>query len=99
MKKLEILNSPQVLVIHISRFDSGLQKIDAFVKFPTELTTEYIRSGNGQVLTYRLRGLIVHQGPSIAEGHYIAYVLIPNITRVTRQRLSRLKAYILVYQS
>ena len=75
-KKLDMINPPQVLVLHISRFDSGLQKIDNFVKFPSELTTEHITSGNGQFLTYRLRGLIVHVGASIASGHYVGYVLI-----------------------
>ena len=108
MKQLDIVNSPQVLVIHISRFNSGLQKIDAFVKFPTELTTEHIRSGNGHPLTYRLRGLIVNKGSSIATGHYVPYILMngiwykaddSKITRVTRQIVSSLKVYILVYQS
>ena len=46
-KQLDMINSPQVLVLHISRFDSGLQKIDNFVKFPSELTTEHITSRNG----------------------------------------------------
>ena len=108
MKKLDIVNSPQVLVIHIWRFNSGLQKIDAFVKFPTELTTEHIRNWNGHPLTYRLRGLIVHEGSSIAGGHYVAYISMngiwykaddSEITRVTRQIVSSLKVYILVYQS
>ena len=108
MKKLDIVNSPQVLVIHISRFNSGLQKIDAFVKFPTELTTEHIRSGDGHFLRYRLRGVIAHKGPSIAAGHFMAYILIQGIwyeaddrrmTRVSRQRVSSLEAYILFYQS
>ena len=78
------------------------------MKFTSELTTNHFRSGNGQVLTYRLMGLIVHVGPSIASGHYIAYVLIEGIwyrandieiMEVTWQQLSRTKAYILVYQS
>ena len=75
-RKLKIANSPQLLVVHLSRFDSGLQKIDTFVHFPIHFTTEYIRDGNGRQLSYRLTGMIVHKGPSIAEGHYIAYVLI-----------------------
>ena len=107
-KKLDIINSPQVLVIHLSRFDNVLQKIDAFVKFPTELTSEHIGNWNGHPLTYRLRGLIVHEGSSIAGGHYVAYISMngiwykaddSEITRVTRQIVSSLKVYILVYQS
>ena len=78
------------------------------MKFPMELTTEHIRSGDEHLLKYRLRGIIVHKGSSIAEGHYIAYVLIQGIwykaddsrmTRVSRQRVSSLKAYIMFYQS
>ena len=107
-KKLDITNSPQVLVVHISRFGSGLHKIDAYVKFPIELTTEHIKSGNGHLLTYRLRGLIIHKGQSIAEGHFMAFVLIEGnwykaddrkMSRVSWQRVSSLKAYILVYHS
>ena len=106
-KKLDVKRSPQVLLIHISRFDSALEKIDNFVKFTSELTTEYFRSGDGQILTYQLTGLIVHLGSSIASGHYVGYVLIQGIwykaddmeiVRVTWQRVSRIKAYILVYQ-
>ena len=107
VKKLDIVNSPQVLVIHISRFNSGLEKIDAFVEFPIELTSEHIRSRDGHLLSYRLRGIITHIGSSIAGGHFIAYGLIQNtwymaddkrMTRVSRQRVSSLKAYVLFYQ-
>ena len=107
-KKLDIIQSPQVLLIHISRFDSALEKIDNFVNFTSELRTEYFISGDGQILTYKLRGLIIHLGSSIANGHYVAYVLNQGIwykaddmeiMQVTWQRVSRVKAYILVYQS
>ena len=70
-----MINPPQVLVLHISRFDSGLQKIDNFVKIPSELTTEHITIRNGHLLTCCLRGLIVHVGSSIASWHYAGYVL------------------------
>ena len=108
VKKLDIVNSPQVLVIHISRFNSGLQKIDAFVKFPTELNTGHIRSEDGNLLSFQLMGIIAHEGSSIAAGHFLAYILIEGIwfeaddrrmTRVSRQRVSSLEAYILFYQS
>ena len=106
-KKLSIINSPQIFVIHLSRFDSGLQKIDTFVNFSTELTTEYIRNGNGQLLSYRLMGVIILKESSIAEGHYISYVLIKGtwyqaddtiMTEVSSQTLSTLQAYILFYE-
>ena len=105
-KKLTIINSPQILVIHISRFDSGLEKIDTFVEFPIELTTEYIRDGNGQQTTYRLTGMVFHGGPSIAQGHYISYVLIDGnwyeandtvMKPVLWETMRLLQAYMLFY--
>ena len=107
-KKLDIIQSPQVLLIHISRFDSALEKIDNFVNFTSELSTDYFISGDGQILTYKLTGLIIHGGSSIANGHYFAFVLNQGIwykaddmeiMQVTWQRVSRVKAYILVYES
>ena len=78
------------------------------MKFPTELNTGHIRSGDGNILTFQLMGIIAHKGASIAAGHFLAYVLIEGIwyeaddrrmTRVSRQRVSSLEAYILFYQS
>ena len=103
---MNIINFPQLLVVHLSRFDSGLEKIDTFVHFPIQLTTEYIRDGNGRQLSYRLTGMIVHKGPSIAEGHYIACVLIDGnwyqandkiVTEVSLQTVRTFQAYMLFY--
>ena len=55
-KNLNIINTPQVLVIHLPRFHSGLDKIDTFVKFHTDFGTHYITDDNGQQVTYRLTG-------------------------------------------
>ena len=73
VKNLNIIKAPQVLVIHLSRFHAGLEKIETFVEFHTDFLTHYITDENGQQVTYRLTGLILHSGISIATGHYKAY--------------------------
>ena len=72
-KTLRIINGPLVLVIHIARFDNGLEKIDHFVKYPLHLRTNHITDSDGRILSYRLMGIIVHQGHTIRQGHYSAF--------------------------
>ena len=107
VKQLKIINAPQLLVITLSRFTSVFDKIDTFVEFPKELTTEYIRDGNGQQMSYRLTGMIRHTGSSIESGHYIAYVLIDGkwyeaddelMTEVSWHSVCTLHVYILFYE-
>ena len=69
VKSLNIMNAPQVLIIHLSRFHGGFDKIETFVEFHTDFLTPYITGENGQPVTYRLTGLILHSGISIAAGH------------------------------
>ena len=38
-KKIEILNAPQVLLVHLSRFDTELEKIHHYVRVPA--TVDY----------------------------------------------------------
>ena len=59
-KKLNIVNAPQVLVLHLARFTTAAEKIDTFVEFMTELATEHIRDRNGLQMRYRLVGIIRH---------------------------------------
>ena len=107
VKNLNIINAPQVLVLHLSRFHGGIDKIDTFVKFQTDFVTNYIKDDNGQQVTYRLTGLIVHIGFSIAAGHYTAYFLVDGhwyeandtkIRQVSWQEVRQLNVYILFYQ-
>ena len=106
-KKLNIINSPQLLLLHLCRFTSAIEKIDTFVEFPTEFTIEYIRDVNGQQMSYRLTGMIRHTGSSIESGHYIAYVLIDGswyeandaqMTEVSWQTIRKLQVYVLFYE-
>ena len=72
-KILHILSTPKVLVLQLKRF-SGLEKIYDFVRFPSDLTLKYVNDGNDADQSYRLTGVVLHTGPSIEDGHYIAYV-------------------------
>ena len=72
-KKLDILRTPQILVLGLKRFDS-LQKINDFVAFPSELGLKYASAGNEEHQRYQITGVVVHEGPSINAGHYLSYV-------------------------
>ena len=106
-KKFDIIQAPQLLVLHLSRFSGGIVKIHTLVEFTTELCTVCIKDGNGQPITYHLTGMIRHTGVSIEAGHYIAYVLIDgewyeaNDKRtglVSWPTVCSLQAYMLFYQ-
>ena len=106
-KKLKIINTPELLLIHLSRFTNDHLKIHTFVKFPTELSTGYIRDGNGQQRRYRLTGMIRHIGASIERGHYIAYMHISgnwyeandsHIRELSWDTVRALQAYVLFYE-
>ena len=72
-KKLDILSTPKILVLGLKRF-KGLRKLTDFVEFPLQLSLKYVNVGNEQHQLYRITGVVVHKGPSIAAGHYISYV-------------------------
>ena len=105
-KKLTMIKAPQVLLLTVARFNAGLHKLTHFVKFPLQLTTEHIPAENGQLLSYQLRGLIEHVGPSFANGHYVCYFFTEDnwykaddsvITSASWQIVSGVLAYILLY--
>ena len=107
VKSLNIMNAPQVLVIHLSRFHGGFDKIETFVEFHTDFVTHYITDENGQQVTYRLTALILHSGISIEAGHYIAYFCKDgtwyessdmHMREVSWQEVRQLNIYILFYQ-
>ena len=106
-RKLNIINAPQLLVIHLGRFTNQFQKIETFVKYPTELKTVHITDGNGQQTRYRLMGFIEHTGASISGGHYIAFFSIKgkwfeandsHITELCWDTVRAVQAYVLFYE-
>ena len=72
-----ILSLPQVLIIHLKRFDmesSSRRKIETFVKYPLELNMrKFVPSATSyKEYMYDLIGVCLHSG-SFERGHYTAY--------------------------
>ena len=106
-KKITMIKPPQVLLLNVARFSAGLHKLTHFVQFPLQLTTEHTSAENGQLLSYQLRGLIEHVGPSFANGHYFSYFFTEEnwykaddsvITPVSWQIVSDVESYNLLYK-
>ena len=106
-KKFDMIKAPQLLVLHLSRFGGGILKIQTLVEFTTELSTECIRDETGQQISYRLTGMIRHNGASIEAGHYTAYVLIDGdwyeaddtrMTHISWPTVRSQQAYLLFYE-
>ena len=105
-KQLSIIALPKILVIHLARF-RGLEKINDFVKFPEQASIIYQIDNNESNKQYRLMGMVVHIGSSIAQGHYVSYVRArenwmkaddENVTGIRFRSVRRKKAYILFYE-
>ena len=97
---------PKILVIHLSRF-RGLQKINNFVRFPEQASIKYKIDDNEYNKQYRVVGVVVHIGASIAQGHYVCYVRAgekwmkaddETVTAVRFKNVRRKKAYLLFYE-
>ena len=104
-KKLDILSTPKVLMLQLKRF-LGLQKIDDFVKFPSQLRLKFVGAGSEEHHSYRLTGVIFHRGETVASGHYIAYFNAEgkwweaddsSIREVSWEIVRRMKVYLLFY--
>lgn len=97
--KIDIIDYPKVLIIHLMRFDGGYRKDNRGVDVDGELVL-----GNS---TYMLTGMICHTGV-LNSGHYIAYAKRAggwhcfddgNVTRITSDPpLRSSNAYLVFYQ-
>ena len=104
-KKLDILRTPQILVLGLKRFD-GLLKINDFVAFPSELGLKYANAGDEEHQRYQITGVVVHEGPSITAGHYLSYVYSEGIwletndssvREVSWEIVKNMRVYLLFY--
>ncbi len=68
---------PSALVVHLKRFEHG-KKITSGCSFKSRLVIPGRLSAGGQVETYKLQSIIVHEG-SINRGHYVTYSLINSV--------------------
>ena len=106
-KKITTIALPRFIVIHLSRF-RGLQKIDKYVRFLAQASIKYHIDGDEYNTQYRIMGIVVHIGPSIAGGHYVAYVRgVENwfkmnddtVSAVRWQTVRRKNAYLCFFKS
>lgn len=68
-----MVSEPKVLMLSFKRFNAKLQKKAVRVEFPLEMTLEGV-SLDGSHGKYSLYAVIVHEGDSIATGHYICFI-------------------------
>lgn len=74
-KKYSIRSAPNILVIHLKRFDSThAGKLSHYVSYPEILSLNELTG----TVQYRLYGVLVHLGYTSHSGHYYAYVRGPN---------------------
>lgn len=68
---------PRLLVIQLSRFSGGMEKINSYI--PTPFTMQCFcakceqRDSNNKLHAYKLYSVITHVGATMSVGHYIAY--------------------------
>jgi ubiquitin carboxyl-terminal hydrolase 36/42 len=91
-KKYSIRKAPNILVVHLKRFDfSVMGKLSHHVAYPELLNLKNLTQSpvsldslNGESkkdlksLTYKLYGVLVHLGHTSRSGHYYSYVKGPN---------------------
>ncbi|KAJ1953547.1 hypothetical protein EC988_002928, partial [Linderina pennispora] len=81
-KKFDLWRVPEILVVHLKRFQHSRawrDKLDAFVDFPItglDLTKTVVSKLDGSALVYDLIAVCNHYG-GIGGGHYTAYALNP----------------------
>ena len=75
-KGFSILIPPNVLTVHLKRFNFRGGKVDRMVDFAEELDISAFLSRPGQRVVYRLTSVLVHAGASSNSGHYFAFVRV-----------------------
>ena len=91
-KKYSIRTAPNVLVIHLKRFDfSYAGKLSHYVSYPETLSLKTLQQSDVAAqapqtsdeksaynVSYKLYGVLVHLGHTSHSGHYYSYVRGPN---------------------
>ncbi|RNA13776.1 Ubiquitin carboxyl-terminal hydrolase [Brachionus plicatilis] len=103
-KKYTIRTAPNILVIHLKRFDfSHGGKLSHYVSYPETLNMKTFVPETGSMasnekslrkLNYKLYGVLVHLGYTSHSGHYFSYVRGPNDVwyKADDQRVSAVQA-------
>eukprot|EP01083_Nonionella_stella_P071875 193354_1 len=113
IKQLSIFDAPNILILHLKRFEFGT-KIDKFVQFDTSLDLTPFMSQAGKMkqkgvkITYSLYAVLIHAGKYSNCGHYYSYVRTANnkwylcndssVRSSTRQNVLKQNGYMFFYQ-
>ncbi|KFD55210.1 hypothetical protein M513_03851 [Trichuris suis] len=106
-KILTIHCAPNVLTVHLKRFDH-IGKIDRHISYSERLNLRpYMTEKQGLPVNYRLYGVVVHNGRSTNSGHYYAFVRNPlgqwhlmddsRVCAVSGDNALKASAYVLFY--
>lgn len=109
-KQITIEEAPNVLTVHLKRFEFGGfgAKINKKVEFDLELDLQpYMSNKKAGPQVYDLYGVLVHFGHSVNSGHYISYVRGANkvwhlcddarVSQASERQVLSQSAYILFY--
>lgn len=77
-RQTTIWQAPEVLIIHLKRFDNDGRKINKSVAFSQNMDFSDVISrdsphANENPTTYSLYAMIAHYGPFMGAGHYVAF--------------------------
>ena len=113
IKQLTIFDAPNILILHLKRFEFG-SKIDNFVRFDTTLDltpfmSKYAKyKERGIRITYTLYAVLIHAGRYSNCGHYYCYVRTASnkwylcndqtIQSSSRSRVLQQNGYMFFYQ-
>lgn len=80
-KEWRIDDAPEYLTVHIKRFayaDTHSKKVKDAIAYPMDLDLTQYSIKQTEPVVYRLNSVLVHEGRTVASGHYIAYCRQPN---------------------
>lgn len=69
-----IAELPEILVVHLKRFDNSLRKVTYSIPFPEGGMITIQQRLKDPITTYKIVSIINHHGPSIKAGHYTANI-------------------------
>ncbi|KRX92902.1 Ubiquitin carboxyl-terminal hydrolase 36 [Trichinella pseudospiralis] len=106
-KILTIHSAPNVLTIHLKRFDH-FGKIDRHIGYSDRMNLRpFMTEKQGPPVNYRLYGVVIHNGRSTNSGHYYAFVCNPlgqwhlmddsRVCPVSNESALKASAYVLFY--
>ena len=73
--KIDIKNGPPILLIHLLRFNNSKKKLLTYFPFPFEFNLTQLAKTEREMSGfdgYFLKGIIVHKGDSLNNGHYFS---------------------------